>query len=110
LPAGLSSWSTISDHAAKENFESIDTHEILRQVGELPLAAWNYRSDPNQRRCIGPVAQDFHAAFGLGDTVTINSIDMDGVALAAIQALYEENQELKARLERLEALITGMSP
>ncbi len=66
------------------------------------------------------MAQDFSAAFGVGEKETmITTIDADGVALAAIQGLHEivkekdaeidavraKNTELEARLERLEALI-----
>jgi hypothetical protein len=53
---------------------------------------------------IGPTAQDFHAAFGLGsDDETIGTVDADGVALAAIQGLDQDNQDLKARVAELEA-------
>jgi hypothetical protein len=114
LAAGGSSWSSISDRNAKENIEPIDTSAILERVAELPLSAWTYKDDPTQRRYIGPMAQDFHAAFGLGDERTINTLDADGVALAAIQALAQrsealaqqnealarENAELRAELER----------
>jgi len=103
LEANATSWSTLSDRAAKENFEAVDTAEILEKLARLPLTAWNYKADPDQRRYIGPVAQDFHAAFGLGNDTTINTLDMDGVLLAAIQALVEDNQRLRARLDAIEA-------
>jgi hypothetical protein len=55
-------------------------------------------------RHIGPVAQDFAAAFGVGENNTsINMADADGVLLAAVQALYEQNQELTRRVAELEA-------
>ncbi len=112
LAANATAWSILSDREVKENFEAIDTGEILAQVAALPLSAWNYKADPGQRRYIGPVAQDFHASFGLGDDVTINTLDTDGVALAAIQglnakviALEAENEALKQRLARMEELL-----
>ena len=44
---------------------------------------------------IGPTAQDFSRAFGLGeDNRHITTVDADGVALAAIQGLYRQNQRL----------------
>lgn len=60
-------------------------------------------------------AQDFHAAFGLGeDPLRISTIDADGLALRAIQALEArtrelmvENGALRQRLERIEASIAG---
>jgi hypothetical protein len=58
---------------------------------------------------MGPTAQDFAAAFGLGGTDTaINAADVNGVTLAAIQALAEENDDLRARVEALEALVASL--
>ena len=59
------------------------------------------------------MAQDFKAAFDVGETDTgISAVDADGVALAAIQGLNQKLQqketeitELKARLEKLEQII-----
>ena len=94
------------------DFAPVDAGAILEQVEGLPVTAWRYKADPGHRRYIGPVAQDFHAAFGLGDDTRINTLDTDGVTLVAIQelsrkakALEAENAELKARLERLEAAL-----
>ena len=105
-----------SDRNAKENFAPVSPQEILNKVAALPISTWNFKT-MNDGRHMGPTAQDFHAAFGLGggDT-TITSIDPDGVALAAIQGLNEkvetrsqkleaENAELKSRLEKLERLM-----
>ena len=62
------------------------------------------------------MAQDFHAAFGVGEEETrITAIDADGVALAAIQGLYEvvhdkdrELAELREKIERLEAKLNAL--
>lgn len=106
-----------SDRNLKENFTPIDGREILKSVAETPISSWNFKTDPAVRH-VGPMAQDFRAAFGLGqDDKHIGLGDEAGVALAAIQglnqkvesetaALRAENAELKARLERLEQLIT----
>ena len=109
LLANDTAWSAPSDRNLKENFELIDADEILAKVAALPVTAWNYKADPDKRRYIGPVAQDFHAAFGLGNDTSINTLDTDGVVLAAIQALSRkvaaleaENANLKTRLELVE--------
>jgi len=40
------------------------------------------------------MARDFHAAFGLGESEKrINTVDADGVALAAIQGLNQKLEE-----------------
>ena len=95
LAPNASAWAAVSDRNAKQNFAPIDTAAILDQVAQLPLSAWTYKQDPEQRRYIGPMAQDFHAAFDLGNETTINTLDADGVALAAIQALAAESARLR---------------
>ena len=102
------SYITTSDRSAKENIRPVEPSAILEKVAALPISTWRFRADPNGTH-IGPMAQDFHAAFGFGNTDTgITTVDADGVALAAIQALARENDGLKkeneALRERMEAI------
>jgi hypothetical protein len=77
-----------SDRAIKQDFAAVNPREILDQVVALPVRSWAYIHDASQR-LLGPAAQDFHAAFGLGaDDTSIATVDADGVALAAIQGLH----------------------
>ena len=100
----------ISDRALKANFGSVDAADMLARVRELPIATWNYRHDDPAVRHIGPMAQDFAAAFGVGaDDRHIHPLDGQGVALAAIQGLaaelerlHEENARLAERVAALE--------
>jgi autotransporter adhesin len=116
IAVGGSSWSSVSDRNRKENFLSIDGEEVLERLRAVPVTSWNYRTQERDIRHLGPMAQDFHAAFGLGESdLLINSIDIDGVNLAAVKALTErtemlsrENAELRARLERLEARLESL--
>src|SRR5438105_690874 len=74
-----------------------------RRRAALPVSTWNYQAQGDGVRHMGPTAQDFKAAFGLGeDEQTISVVDEQGVALAAIQGLYAENQALAARVAMLE--------
>ncbi|OQA27376.1 MAG: hypothetical protein BWY59_01096 [Verrucomicrobia bacterium ADurb.Bin345] len=108
-----STWINASDRNLKENFEPVNPAEILEKVVALPISEWSYKMDDNSSRHVGPIAQDFYAAFRLGDNDTgISTVDPAGVALAAIQGLHAlvqqkdaEILELKARLERLEAAL-----
>ncbi len=94
-------WVNESDRNSKRLFKRVDKKEVLRSVVELPISEWGYKSEPASVRHIGPMAQDFHAAFGLGnDDKHITTIDTDGVALAAIQGLYEIVQEKEAEIVR----------
>jgi hypothetical protein len=100
-----------SDRAAKANIASINPRSILRKLVAVPVQAWNYKSESASIRHLGPMAQDFRAAFGLGaDDKTISAVDADGVALASVQALYqlmlEKDKQItqqNMRIERLEA-------
>jgi len=91
-----------SDRNAKEHFTALDGQAVLAKVAALPVTEWNYRTDSQTVQHIGPMAQDFHAAFGLdgADDKHISVVDEGGVALAAIQGL---NEKLEARSEKLEA-------
>lgn len=98
-----------SDVNVKHDIQTIDPQHILDRLIDIDIATWRYNDDP-QALHLGPMAQDFAAAFGLGDTTTgIANIDANGVAFAAIQALHNQNQqlhqqnaELVSRVERLE--------
>ena len=97
-------WTNASDRALKENFQSVDRRDVLARLASLPLSSWNYKAEGSHTRHLGPTAQDFAAVFGLGgDDRSIGTVDADGVALAAIQALYVEVQELRKRVAELEA-------
>jgi len=92
-------WTSSSDRARKENFSAVDPRSVLDRVAMLPVQTWNYTSEPPAIRHLGPIAQDFHAAFGLNgeDDKHISDVDEAGVALAAIQGL---NQKWKQRRNR----------
>jgi len=108
LPAGASSWSTLSDRAAKERFEPVDGRRLLRRLARIPISSWSWRSQRPSIRHVGPVAQDFRRAFGLGeDSRHIDTVDADGVALAAIQELYRQNQSLERRVSALEREVSA---
>lgn len=89
-----------SDRNRKEAIIEIDPAMILDKLSQLPVTEWQYIG--GEERHIGPMAQDFYAAFGLGlGEKTIATVDADGVALAAIKALVNENQQLENELSVL---------
>ncbi len=104
-------WIGLSSRAAKAEFVPVDTTDTLRRLAALPIETWSYRGDGADTRHIGPMAEDFHSAFQVGeDNRYIAHIDANGVAFAAIQGLNSvleeksrEIEELKLRLAALEA-------
>jgi hypothetical protein len=110
LGPGQGSWASLSDSTRKERFLSYDPDAVLAGLRGLRLGTWNYRGqDPAMMRHWGPMAQDFHRAFGrdgvgvIGTDTTISTQDADGVLFAAAQALEARTRDLEARIEALEA-------
>ncbi|MFL5539028.1 MAG: tail fiber domain-containing protein [Longimicrobiaceae bacterium] len=133
VAAGGSSWVVISDRNRKQDFLSVDGEDILARLRFVPISTWRYRDEADRSTLhIGPMAQDWHRAFGFTtDDRTINMSDFDGVNLAAIQALARrtdalqaenaalrtenaamraQNQQLLDRVERIEALLAHAVP
>ncbi len=97
-----------SDRNAKEDFKPVSSREVLAKVAALPITEWQYKKQSDARH-IGPMAQDFHAAFGTGrDDKHIASVDADGVALAAIQGLNEKLEEKSAEVESLKQSVAEL--
>lgn len=99
-----------SSREVKNDVVAVDRHEILEKVVDLPISTWRYKADDQSVRHLGPMAEDFRAAFALGGSdQAISTLDTGGVALAAIQGLHDlvreqrdEIRELRARLTELE--------
>lgn len=84
-----------SSRTAKENLVPVEPAEILARVAELPIREWSYKG--SRDRHLGPVAEEFHAAFALGASErTLSPTDVSGVALAAIQGLQAAVAEDRA--------------
>ena len=99
-------WTNSSDRNLKTSFAPVDGADLLVRLSAVPMSKWRYKSEQDSIRHIGPTAQDFYAAFGLGsDDKHITTVDEGGVALAAVQALYRENLKLLEATKQQQALI-----
>ncbi len=105
-------WNNASDANSKENFQPVDGEDILDRIAELDITRWNYKGE-SEAEHIGPTAQDFYKAFGVGgDDKTISTIDPSGIALAAIKELYKKSKEvdeLKVHLDELARQVEKMA-
>jgi hypothetical protein len=112
-------WACSSDRNLKENLQPVDVAAVLQRVVKIPLYLWNAKGVDPKVKHLGPTAEDFKAAFALGDSdKMIGMQDADGVSLASIQRLHqllevqrqrldEQKQrivELEANVSKLEAL------
>ena len=102
-------WTNTSDVNKKHAFKSVDAEDLLARIDAMPVSTWTYNTELDSVRHMGPTAQDFRKAFGLGDTdKAIATVDADGVSLAAVKALIQrttklsdENVELRERVTHL---------
>jgi hypothetical protein len=93
----------------KTDFATVDGPAVLAQVAALPIQSWRYRTEDPAFRHIGPMAQDFAAAFNVGnDDRHIHAVDGQGVALAAIQGLLQELRALQAENATLMARVSAL--
>jgi trimeric autotransporter adhesin len=103
-------WTDASDRALKHDFRSVNKQSVLDRVARMPITSWSYRAEKPSVRHIGPTAQDFYKAFGLGlDDRHIGTIDEGGVALAAIQGLYRQNKALERENRTLRAQLSAQN-
>jgi hypothetical protein len=94
LSPGSGAWESLSDANAKAGLAAVDGSRILEELMSMPIETWYYRAQDPSIRHVGPTAQDFRAAFQLGqDDQYISTVDEEGVALAAIQELYRIVQQ-----------------
>jgi hypothetical protein len=105
VAAGGTSWAVISDRNRKEGFLAVDGEDLLARLRSVPVTTWRLKTEEDRTtRHIGPMAQDWHAAFGFtADSTTINLSDFDGVNLAAIEALERRTAQQADQLRALQA-------
>ena len=97
-----------SDRDTKENFSSVDSRGVLEKLAALPISEWNFTNAPAVKH-IGPMAQDFYAAFNVGtDDKHIATVDEGGVALAAIQGLNQKLNEKDGEIQALKQSVADL--
>ena len=108
---GDNSWSAISDSNKKEKIVPVNGEELLNKISTFTLCTWNYKGqDPKTFRHYGPIAQDFHKAFGhdvygtIGNDTLINQADFLGVSFTAIAALEKRTEKLTQQQDQITQL------
>src|SRR4030095_1747516 len=90
LPAGSGVFNCTSSRATKENFLMVNGSEVLSRLKGIEVSSWNYISEGQNVRHMGPMAEDFFKAFELGTgNTSIGLQDLTGVSLAAIKELNQ---------------------
>lgn len=99
LTVAVPSWTCASSRTLKENYLSVDGEYVLSRLRDMPVTTWSMIGADAHVRHLGPVAEDFHRAFGLGiGETTIGLGDIDGVNIAAAKALEVRTRELQDQL------------
>jgi hypothetical protein len=97
-------WTNSSDVNRKHLFATLDGELVLGKLRDMSIQSWSYRAESDSVRHVGPTAQDFRAAFGLGNSETaIATVDADGIALSGVKALEARTSNDRARIDRLES-------
>ena len=108
LPAGSGTWASLSDRNSKDAFVPVNPQTVLASVAALPISRWSYKTEHGVRH-LGPMAQDFHAAFNVGeDNRHIADLDESGVALAAIQGLNQKLDEKDKEIQQLQQSVAEL--
>lgn len=101
LPAGSGVFNCTSSRLTKENFNPAT--DVLGKLRKIPVTSWNYISEGQQVRHLGPMAEDFFAQFNLGTgNTSIGVQDLAGVSIAAVKELDAQLQEKDAEIQRLQ--------
>jgi len=109
LAPGAGAWASVSDVNRKENFREVNGNEVLKKIAGMHVQEWSYKAQDPSIRHLGPTAQDFFAAFGLGESdTTITTTDIDGINLLAVQALERRTREQAREIEALRAEIATL--
>jgi hypothetical protein len=105
LPAGSGVFNCTSSRMTKENFLFTKGEDVLARLRNVPVSSWNYISEGRQVRHMGPMAEDFYQAFGLGtNNTSIGVQDLAGISLAAVKALDARTTELQQRTNEVTQL------
>jgi hypothetical protein len=105
LPAGSGVFNCTSSRYTKQNFMMVNGENVLSTLRNVPVSTWNYISEGKQVRHLGPMAEDFYKAFGLGvGNTSIGVQDLAGVSLAAVKALDARTAELQEKAAEVEQL------
>jgi hypothetical protein len=98
-----------SSRDLKTGFDTLDPREALHRVTALPVSLWSYKSEGTAVRHLGPMAEDFHRAFGLGtDDKHIAPSDQSGVALLALQGLTQVVREKDRTITELSDRVAAL--
>lgn len=116
-------FASASSRTFKENIMPVNPSSVLNTLSNLSISTWNYLSDGDKVKHMGPIAEEFYDAFGLGsDNKHITTTDANGVALASVIALNKEliskseqishlqneNEALKAKVEKIEQMLSKL--
>jgi hypothetical protein len=98
------SWTCASTREIKDEFEVVNGEDLLGRLRTMPMTTWTFKDDRERLRHMGPVAEDFYAAFGLGiGPTSIGLQDLAGVGVAAAQAVDRRTMEIEQQVRRRDA-------
>lgn len=77
--------------------------DALGAIRDMPVEQWTYNEGQGDGGThVGPYAEDFHAATGVGDGKSIDAITMMGLTMGAVRELDAKVSSLQDMLSRAE--------
>lgn len=100
----------MQDHHSVQSSDRVSVSEVLDVfVNQLPISTWRYDNEQGTPRHIGPMAQDMHRLFEVGDGRAIPVVDFLGLLGCCVQELGHRSREQEARIKHLESLLERTS-
>lgn len=108
LTVAVPTWTCASSRTLKNNYEPVHGEDVLIRLRSVPVTTWSMIGGEEVRH-LGPVAEDFWQAFGLGlGETTIGMGDIDGVNFAAAKALEARTADLQTQLNARTAQVAEL--
>lgn len=109
LPAGSGVFNCTSSRSTKENFLAINGLDVLSKLRRIQISSWNYITEGQNVRHVGPMAEDFYGQFQLGtDNKSIGVQDLAGVSIAAVKELDEQLQQKNEQVKILQTEVNQL--
>jgi trimeric autotransporter adhesin len=92
-------WTNTSARNKKENFQKQDKNAILQKISQLEVTKWKYKGTADEYH-YGPMADDFHNLFNVGDDSSTSDMDKTGVLFLGMQQLIKLNSDKDAIIQQ----------
>jgi hypothetical protein len=95
-------WADASSRGFKQDIENLDSNEAMQALKGLQPVRYAYKVDPTEHH-VGFIAEDVPDLVATKDRKSLSPMDIVGVLTKVVQQQQSTIDELKARIDQLEA-------